>query len=52
MTSISTCSRPTPATRAATSTAMLGTWVEAHSLTLPSATWAVQLTGSMVACAR
>ena len=52
MTSIATSSRATPATRAAQSTAMLGTWVEAHSRTLPRATMAVQLTGSSAAWAR
>jgi hypothetical protein len=52
ITSIVTSSLATPATLAATSTAMLGTWVEAHRCTLPSATRAVQFTGSIVAWAR
>ena len=52
MTSIATSSLATPATLAAMSTAMLGTWVDTHNLTLPSLSWAVQLIGSIVAWAR
>ena len=42
----------TPAALAAVAKAVIGSWVGTQTSTPPLATWAVQVCGSMVACAR